>query len=172
MSQREYAPTAEASPDLEAKRSGDRVGKLASSLAATLVALEGTAPFVEAGPSLGTATTPSIGERQDNLGDRALQVREAGRVLATRAYAPHAADLYAEKAALVLNKHVRGLTNEEERQLDYLLWKIHMVEDAEVGPSLDRLERLAQIHESLAETMKAIGKRVSTAPKTGRRGRR
>jgi hypothetical protein len=117
------------------------------------------------------STAPRPAEIQQDVRDLAREWRNAQRALATR-FAAQRDDLHREESDLVAKKFESGLTEEEARRLDYVRWHIHMVEDAELGPSLDALDRLAAINEKLAATIQAIGRQVRRAPVTGRRSRR
>jgi paraquat-inducible protein B len=60
--------------------------------------------------------------------------------------------LLEERNALVIRKYgENGLTKSEERRLALLRWEIERIEDAEIGPDLDELEKKIEEQENFAK---------------------
>lgn len=75
----------------------------------------------------------------------------ARRELAARASQKQIDALVAEHNALTTAKFERGLEKKEKLRLQYVRWALDRVRDVELGDHLDRIERIIEAHESVAE---------------------
>jgi hypothetical protein len=115
-----------------------------------------------------TLSDPTAEEAQTST-PPAIEFVRAKRRLALETLAPHAERWHYERNQLLRKRYSGGLSEDEERQLAYLHWRLYQIEDAETGPSLDRLEALAELHEQLATTVESIGERAGLRRKRQRR---
>ena len=141
------------------------VGSVALLGAAVVASLPSTAAL----PPINTiAGTTSVAEEQT------AKVREQDRFtrldhwrltrqLATELLAPNLDALVRERSILLNREMERALTGEEQRRLAYVVWKLDAIEDAEMAPALDRLERLAEAQEKIA---RLVAQMRDSAPHT------
>jgi hypothetical protein len=83
----------------------------------------------------------------------AAELRDAQRGLALQVLAPNREALLGERVGLLGLKRNGQLSADDARRLEYVRWQLHQIEEAETGPSLDSLEKLADLHEQLASTI-------------------
>lgn len=78
------------------------------------------------------------------------------RALVRDIYAPHEATLRRQRSALAVRKLTSGLSEGDERALEYLSWQLDQIEDARSGEHLDALEHLVVENERLRESVAAV----------------
>lgn len=93
---------------------------------------------------------------------------DAERQMLLRFLAPRQDALVAERNALIDKQFSEGLSSPEEHRLEVVCWHLDRIDDALVGPELDRLERLVESHERLAATVRSFADRMSAARRVPR----
>lgn len=100
-------------------------------------------------PDLTSPSTPAV----DNSEDRVIRFVDPGTDQEYEA-------LLTEQATLARKRVMQGLTRREDLQLTMVRWALDRVEVARSRVDLDRLSRLAMLHEKLADE---INRLVETA---------
>jgi hypothetical protein len=120
-----------------------------------------------ASQQLQSATSPF----QEFVGDSdALETARAAQRALVLATDPSVRDGYYNEHRRLVEKHfLEGLSPKEQGRLTYVGWQLERFEDAEIGPRLDKLERLAAIHRAIAEDVAEFADHaVTVATQRGR----
>ena len=114
---------------------------------------------------------PKVGARRHELSTVPLAppaaragapaAREAARALLRAVPQTEWQPLYAEHAALAGLQFERELTRGERARLAAVRWQLERVEDAYLGPRLDRLEYLARLHRDIAEDVASFAREAT-----------
>lgn len=119
----------------------------------------GTLPGQDGAPTVGGPAPETSALRTANRAVSA-QVPEAKR-----------AAIQAERNQLMSKKYLQGLDRREEHRLAFLEWQIDRFEDVIVGQQLDALERVADLHDQLADHISSMMNEIKGAMQTTSTGR-
>ena len=100
--------------------------------------------------------------------ERSPPPRELTRALALRTSERERNKLYEERRTLVMKEFTQGLSGKETGRLGSITWILEQIEDAEMGPSLDALEAIADLVEAHARDLARYAKEARAAGKKPR----
>ncbi len=93
----------------------------------------------------------------------------AARASAAKTSPTEEQNLRRERAKLLNHKMREGLSAEQQTRLVYVRWNLDQIENARLGPSLDKLEAAVQQYKALLSEIKDL---MADLDKDSRKGRR
>lgn len=84
------------------------------------------------------------------------EIRESNRAIQSQVSDEDYQSLLKERNELVVKEFRQGLTKKEKTRLAMLRWEIESIEDARLGPHLDKLEKLAVRQQGLAKEVNSF----------------